>query len=66
MPPKPDDEPKLTVSVTLRAWPNEARALAKLARMQRLSRSQVLRQALEAYARSALTFDEYRSFYPPR
>jgi predicted transcriptional regulator len=57
-------EPKLTISVTVRVWPNEAKALAKLARMQRLSRSQVFRQALERYARSALSFEEYRALYP--
>ena len=45
-------------------WANEKAALDKLARMQRLSRSQVMRQALEAYARSALAFDEYRALYP--
>jgi len=61
---KPKQEPKLTISVTVRVWPNEAIALAKLAKRQRLSRSQVFRQALEAYARSALSFDEYRALYP--
>jgi predicted transcriptional regulator len=61
---KPQDEPRLIVPVTIRVWPNEAKALGKLARMQRLSRSQVLRRALEAYARTALAFDEYRKFYP--
>jgi predicted transcriptional regulator len=61
---KPQDEPRLIVPVTIRVWPNEAKALGKLARMQRLSRSQVLRRALEAYARSALAFDEYRKLYP--
>jgi predicted transcriptional regulator len=61
---KPKQDPKLTISVTVRVWPNEAKALAKLARRQRLSRSQVLRQALEAYARTALAFDEYRALYP--
>lgn len=60
----PDEDPKLVVSVTVRMWPDEAKALAKLARLQRLSRSQVLRQALETYARSAMSFDEYRSYYP--
>lgn len=57
-------DPKLEITVTIRVWPNEATALAKLARMQRLSRSQVLRRALEAYARTALRLDEYRALYP--
>ena len=61
---KPQDEPRLIVPVTIRVWPNEARALAKLAKLQRLSRSQVLRRALEAYARTALAFEEYRKLYP--
>jgi hypothetical protein len=64
MPRKPVEEPKLTVSVTVRVWPNESKVLGKLSRMQRLSRSQVLRRALEAYARSALSFSEYRALYP--
>jgi predicted transcriptional regulator len=61
---KPTEEPRLTILVTVRLWPNEARVLAKLARRQRLSRSQVVRQALEAYARTALAFEEYRAVYP--
>jgi hypothetical protein len=61
---KPTEEPRLTILVTVRLWPNEARVLAKLARRQRLSRSQVVRQAPEAYARTALAFEEYRAVYP--
>lgn len=61
---KLQDEPRLIVPVTVRVWPNEAKALGKLARLQRLSRSQVLRRALEAYARSSLAFEEYRKLYP--
>jgi predicted transcriptional regulator len=60
----PQDEPRVIIPVTIRVRPNEAKALAKLARMQRLSRSQVLRMALEAYARNALAFEEYRELYP--
>lgn len=47
-----------------RMLPRETRVLNKLARMQRLSRSEVLRRALECYTREALSFDEYRSYYP--
>ena len=51
-----------TVSTLLS--PLELVALNKLADMQEITRSDVLRRALESYSRSALTFDEYRELYP--
>jgi hypothetical protein len=46
--------------------PRELGAIDKLAELQGIRRPEVLRRALNAYARSALTFDEWRSFYPPK
>jgi hypothetical protein len=42
----------------------ELRALGLLAEMQQVSPAQILRQALDQYCRSVLTWDEYRTFYP--
>ena len=50
------------VAVLLSA--SEVLAIEKLATMQEVTRSDVLRQALEALCRSALTHDEYRELYP--
>jgi hypothetical protein len=43
---------------------NEADALDHIAALQEVQPAQILRRALEHYARSALPFDEYRAFYP--
>jgi len=42
----------------------EANALLFIARLRQVPESQVLRDALESYARGVLSFDEYRSFFP--
>jgi hypothetical protein len=42
----------------------ETTCLKHIASMQEVKPSAVLRRALEHYAREALTFDEYRDFYP--
>jgi hypothetical protein len=61
---KGTQDPRLVRTVTIRMWPNEADALIRVSKLERLSRSQVLRRAFEAYAKSALSAAEYRSFYP--
>ena len=58
----PGSRPPHTVSTLLS--PLELAAVNKLADMQEITRSDVLRQALESYSRDALTFEEYREFYP--
>ena len=42
----------------------EANALLYMAGAEEIPESQLLRAALKSYARSALTFDEYRHFFP--
>jgi hypothetical protein len=51
-------------SFSLLLSPEERRVLDKLTKTQDISRTEAFRRALEAYARSALSFDEYRDLYP--
>lgn len=52
-------------SLSLLLAPREMAALKMLAKIQEVPIVEALRRALKSYARSALSFDEYRSFYPP-
>ena len=56
-----DERPQ---SLSLLLGPREMRALNKLSKMQEITHSEALRRALKSYARSALSFDEYRELYP--